>query len=140
MPSQSCECMMLLFSLREIFSSGADVNRAEMSIAHSLCLLAGPSTINARRKYLSKRLRIDVSVVNCLLSLPSQMSISFRVAPIALSGVRVLFVLFFSFPPSQSSVSFWVTILALSFIVTKGNLERKRADKLNKTTFYILYV
>lgn len=69
--------------------------QAGMSIALVSCLLTQPSRINARRKYLSKRLQIDSSVVNCLLSLPSQMSISFRVAPIALSGVRDVCFIFY---------------------------------------------
>lgn len=63
-----------------------------------------PLRINTRRKYLSERLQIDSSVDNCLLSLPFQMSISFRVAPIALSGVQAMFILFYP---------------ALSFDVTK---------------------
>lgn len=52
--------------------------------------------INARRKYLPKPLRIDSSVLNCLLSLPFQMTISFQVfpAPIALSGGRITVVFF----------------------------------------------
>lgn len=46
--------------------------------------------INAHAQYLSKRLRIDSSPVNCLLSLP-QMSISTHVA---LSGVRHIYFFF----------------------------------------------
>lgn len=89
-----------MFGGRRPRVAGGRVNRP-WSRSLLACLPARSSRINARRKYLSKRLRIDSSVVSCLLSLPFQMSISFRIAPNALSGVGPLFI-FLNLP------SFWI--------------------------------